>query len=298
MDKDTLWQQELQKYREKDIVAIDCDEADAEAKLLAHANGELPPSVGAFFHRWQQTSRDPWQALLQSAAMANPGVIKELASAAFLQPLRSLLAHVEQAAILCWPPTTWRKEQRWGYLFQLRAPRDSEESSHIVLHSPASPQDIAAAEAVIRLNLPPSYRQFLQITNGLGFCLSDTRALSWICSVGPAHVHWNTVLFNDWFECEKHQHELAASWRSFQNAYDYERIVDWERGEKIFDPDEAIMVPFAHTYEAWCFDRTRTDANGEYPVMFWDHETCEASEYYADFSAWFAEEVESYLWGE
>jgi hypothetical protein len=164
MDKDTLWQQNLQKYQEKDIVAINCDEADAEAKLLAHTNGEIPSPVDAFFHRWQQTSRDPWQALLQSAATANPGVIKELASAAFLQPLRSLLAYVEQAAILCWPPTTWRKEQRWGYLFQLRSPRDGEESSHIV-------------------------RQFLQITNGLGFCLSDTRTLSWICSVGPAHVH-------------------------------------------------------------------------------------------------------------
>jgi hypothetical protein len=57
-------------------------------------------------------------------------------------------------------------------------------------------------------------------------------------------------------------------------------------------------VPFAQTFDAWCFDRTRTGEDGEYPVMLWDHELREAKEIYPDFVAWFAGEVESYLLGE
>jgi hypothetical protein len=193
----------------------------------------------------------------------------------------------ERIAILCWPPTTWRKESRWSYLLQLRSLRE-EESSYIVLHAPASSQDIAAAEAVIRSKFPPSYRQFLLLANGQGI---GALSIVGIHGAGPTLANWDAAVLNNWFECEKHQHEIAANWRHFQDLYDYERVMDWERGENSFGSDETILVPFAQTDEAWCFDRTRPDANGEYPVLFWDHETREAAEYFADFSTWLIKEI-------
>ena len=85
---------------------------------------------------------------------------------------------------------------------------------------------------------------------------------------------------------------------AFLGVYDYERIMDRERGEDSFHSDETILVPYAYTYEHWCFDRTRQNENRDYPVMFWDHETRGATERYRDFGDWFAGEVESYLFGE
>jgi hypothetical protein len=52
------------------------------------------------------------------------------------------------------------------------------------------------------------------------------------------------------------------------------------------------------TYEHWCFDRTRQDENGDYPLMFWDHKTRGVTERYRNSSPWFAGAVESYLFGE
>lgn len=295
-DKHALWQSKLQTYREREIAAISCHEADAEAQLLECAGGELPPFIAAFFQRWKQTSGDPWQALLQSASTVNSGIIKELISASFVQPLRSFLTRTEYTGILCRPATTWRETPQWSYLLQIQSPH-TEESEHIVLYSPATSQEIAAAEAVLRFVLPPGYRHFLMLTNGLGLSSSDTRELTWICSAGPAHANWKAAMLNDWFECEKYN-EIASQWRQFQGLYDYEHVMDWEKGENTFNSDETILVPFASTYETWCFDRTRPDTQGEYPVVFWDHERREASDYYSDFSAWFANEVESYFFGE
>lgn len=295
MDSGTLWRQTLQEHQQKGVIAVSCEETDAEARLRTLAEAELPTSVAAFLQRWRQTSHDSWQALLQNAITVNPGVIKELASSSLLQPLRSLLASAEQVAILCWPSTPWREKQQWSYLFEPKSPRGEEASSYIVLHTPATPQEIAAAEAVLRMALPPSYRCFLSVANGLTI---GTSGAAGIHGAGPMHANWDTVVLNQWLECEKYQHEIAAQWRSFQGLYDYERIMDWERGENSFGSDETILVPFAYTYENWCFDRTRPGENGEYPVMFWDHETREASEYHANFSSWFSNEIVPYPFDE
>lgn len=297
MDSSTLWQQTLQEYQQKGVIAISCEEIDAETRLQTLSEAEPPPPVAAFLQRWRQTSHDSWQALLQNAITVNPGIVKQLTSASFLQPLRALLASAEYAAILCQTHADWREKQQWSYLFQLKSPQDQniEEASYIVLHIPASPQEIAAAEAVLRLTLPPSYRCFLSITNGLGI---GTFSITGIYGAGPTRANWDAVVLNQWSECEKYRHEIAAEWRSFQGVYDYERIMDWERGENSFGSDETILVPFAYTYETWCFDRTRSNENGEYPVMLWDHETREASESYADFPAWFSNEIVPYLFDE
>jgi len=105
------------------------------------------------------------------------------------------------------------------------------------------------------------------------------------------------VLLNQWLECGG-QHEVAAAWREFAGTYAYERIMDRERGEDTFRSDETALIPFAYTYETWCFDRTRPDSAGEYPIVLWDHELRAATDRYPDFDSWFAGEVEPYLFGD
>jgi hypothetical protein len=211
-----------------------------------------------------------------------------------LEPVRALLARAEYAAVVWGHPDHWQSPQQWGYLLQVRSRRVGRASEHILLHAPASPADIASAEAALRMRLPPSYQRFLALTNGLGI---GTTELTYIGGAGPARAYWEPVILNHWLECD-HCHEIAAMWRQFQGVYDYERIRDWENGENSFLSDETALVPFAQTYDAWCFDRTRQRADGEYPVMFWDHETREASERYPDFPTWFAGEAMPYLFDE
>jgi SMI1-KNR4 cell-wall len=293
LDSNTLWQQTLQAYRAEKVQLISFEEADAETILHTMMGGDFPPSMGTFLNLWKQGSPDPWHILIQSAATLNPDVTEELTSAALLEPFHSLLTRVEYGAIGYWPSTDGYPGHRWGYLFQVGSPRVGEISEHIILHPPVSPEKIHAAEAVLRLALPPSYRRFLLITNGLGV---GEREGVWVYGAGPELADWDAVVLNKWLECERYG-EIAAQWRGFQGVYDYEHIRDWENGEHTFCSDETILVPFGYTYEIWCFDRSRPGANGEYPVIFWDHETREASDAYRDFSSWFAGEIEPYLFG-
>lgn len=293
LDKETVWKQTMQEYHARRIQLIALEESDAETRLSSITHGTPPAPIGTFLHLWKQGLADPWHVLVQSAAILNSEVTEELTPAMLLGSFRSLLARTEYGAIVCWPPNQWYAFPRWGYLFQIASPRPGGTSEHIVLHAPASSEDIRAAEAALRLTLPPSYRRFLLLANGL-----DPRPdeISWIFGAGPQRANWKAVILNQWFECE-HQFEIASSWRAFQGTYDYERIRDWENAENTFLSDETILVPFAQTCETWCFDRTRPGTNGEYPVIFWDHETREARDSYDDFSSWFTREIEPYLFG-
>lgn len=293
MQRERIWQQTIQEYRARGIRLIALEEEDAETRLPSIAQGTPPAPIETFLHRWKQDSSDPWHVLVPGAARLNPEVTEELTPAMLLGAFRSLLTRVEQGAILCWPPNQWDAFPRWGYLFQIASPDPEGASEHIVLHAPASSEDIRAAEAVLRLNLPPSYRRFLLLANGLG-TTPDER--SWIFGAGPQRANWKAVVLNQWLECE-HHFEITAYWRAFQGTYDYERIRDWEHAKNTFLSDETLLVPFAHTFETWCFDRTRPGRNGEYPVIFWDHETRKAHDSYEDFSSWFMGEIEPYLFG-
>ncbi len=293
MKQASAWQQALQACQKYNFRVLSLDELLEEDALRALADEEPPPAVQAFVRHWNQTTPDAWHALLQSAAAVNPTVVEDAALASPLEPLRALLDRAEYAAIVYGQPSPahWKSPEKWGYLVQILPPNAETETDHLLLHLPASPADIASAEAVLRMKLPPNYRNFLMITNGLGMGAIE---LTYVCGAGPARADWNRVILNQWLECS-HQHEIAAQWREFQGVYDYERIRDWENGEQTFLSDETIMVPFAQTYDAWCFDRTRPNADGEYPVMFWDHELREAREMYPDFLAWFAGEVDPYI---
>jgi SMI1/KNR4 family protein SUKH-1 len=293
MQRESFWQQTIQEYRGRNVQLLALEDDDAETRLSSFAQDTPPVPIETFLHLWKQGSSDPWQVLVQSAARLNPEVAEELTPAMLLGPFRSLLTRVEQGAILCWPPNQWSAFPRWGYLFQIASPDPERTPMAIVLHAPTSSEDIRAAEAALRLTLPPSYRRFLLLANGLGTTPDE---MSWILGAGPQRANWKAVVLNQWLKCED-QFEIAAYWRAFQGTYDYERIRDWENGKNTFFSDETLLVPFAYTFETWCFDRTRSGANGEYPVIFWDHETREAQESYSDFSSWFAGEIEPYLFG-
>lgn len=293
MEAEQKWQQALQECRDAGFRLFPLDQSFSEAAL--HSLAEEPsPAVIAFARLWNQAAPDAWQTLVQSAASVNPGVIEDATTPPLLEPVRALLARAEYAAAAWGHPDNWQSPLQWGYLLQIRSRHAGRAPEHILLHAPASPADIAAAEAALRMKLPPSYRRFLMLTNGLGIGI---RELTYIAGAGPARADWNPVVLNQWLECQPY-HEIAAMWREFQGVYDYERIQDWEGGVNTFLSDETVLVPFAQTYDAWCFDRTRQRADGEYPVMFWDHETREASERYPDFLAWFAVKAMPYLFDE
>lgn len=270
-------------------------DADLTATEWSRLSAEEPPlPVRTFTQLWAQHTLDSWQVLVESAASVTPSIANEVAKPSALGSLRSLLARVEQAAVVFGYPSNSTSPDQWGYLFHVRHAQRVGVYKQVLLHPPASEQDIVRAEHVLALQLPHSYRRFLLLTNGLG--LSE-QELSYVCGAGPRRANWTAVQLNQW-NVGNPQHEVAASWRAFQGIYEYERIMDRERGENTFRSDKTVLIPFAHTYEAWCFDRTRPDSNDEYPIALWDHERREATDCYPNFDAWFAEEVEPYLFGE
>ncbi|HEY7023169.1 MAG TPA: SMI1/KNR4 family protein [Ktedonobacterales bacterium] len=260
-------------------------------------DAEPPLAVRTFARRWLESPSDPWQVLLDSVTAANPEALAEIeADSHALRGLRLLVSRVTHVAIARRKQTHWDEEDPWGYLVQFRHAHDADRYECVMLYPPALPVDIKKAEYVLNLRLPTTYRHFLLLTNGLQIG-APSSLLCDIYGAGPRQAKWDPVLLYNWLECQGFM-EIAAQWRAFQGVYQYERIMDRERGENSFLSDETALVPFAYTYEHWCFDRTRQTYPGDYPVMFWDHETRGATERYRDFGDWFAGEVESYLFGE
>ncbi len=293
MDGTLLWRQTLQHYREQGLAIVSLNELSDESDLRTFAENAVPLPVSIFFQHCLQAPDALWLALVQSTMAVWPSSDLDYARILpTLEPVRALLARAEQMAFVHEPAANNENHRRWSYLFQITASQVNEEPAYLMLYLSATPEEIAEAQNVLRLRLPPGYRHLLMLTNGLRTSPSGTQG---IYSVGSTYARWNAVLFNHWLECEKYPHEIAANWRVFQGIYDYERIRDWENSRETFASDETILVPFAFTYETWCFDRTRRDKNGEYPIVLWDHETREARDYYVDFTTWLSQEVEAYF---
>ncbi|HEX9055941.1 MAG TPA: SMI1/KNR4 family protein [Ktedonobacterales bacterium] len=298
MEREASWQAALDSSIRAGFRTHPLDTA-LTATDWSHLSAEEPPlPVRTFTELWAQQSAqhavEPWRILVESAASVTPGIRDELdgvAEPSALGPLRALLARVEQAAVVFGHPGNWTSPDQWAYLLQVRHAQRADAYEHVLLHPPASEQDLAQVEHVLAVPLPHSYHRFLLLTNGLGL---GERELSYVCGAGPRRAAWPAVQLNQWMECAR-QHEIAAAWREFQGIYAYERIMDRERGENTFGSDETALIPFASTFDAWCFDRTRPDSAGEYPIVLWDHEARAATEHYPQFDAWFADEVEPYL---
>lgn len=293
MEAYEIWQSTLLECQKNRFRVLPLHAPVTEDELTALADEKLPLPVATFARLWHEYQQDAWRTLIESAALENPAVLDEPTSSGILAPLRSVVSRAEFAAVVWGHPLSWKSPQQWAYLLQIRAIRqDSEPSAHILLHPPASQDDIEKAETVLNLRLPPSYKRFLLVTNGLGFGANEW---TFVCGAGPARADWNKVVLNLWLECS-HHNEICACWREFQGVYADEREMDRESGIDTFLSDETILVPFSMTFDAWCFDRTRPGGDGEYPVMLWDHELREAKEMYPDFVTWFA--GDSYLFGE
>jgi hypothetical protein len=256
-----------------------------------------PAAVQIFARRWLETPDAPWRVMLDSVAAANSEALAEIeVDSHSLRGLRSLVSRATRGAIARRKEIDWAEEDLWGYLVQFRHARDADRGEQVMLCLPALPADSRQAEHVLNLKFPTTYRLFLLLTNGLKIGAPSSLPCD-IYGAGPRQAKWDPVLLDSWLECQGFM-EIAARWRAFQGVYQYERTMDRGRGEDSFLSDEAILVPFAYTYEHWCVDRTRQNENGDYPVMFWDHETRGATERYRDFGAWFAGEVVSALFGE
>lgn len=297
MSEQDEWEAALQQAQSAGFRLLPLDRPPDSEWWTSLADKEPPVAVRTFARRWLESPDDPWQVLLDSVATANPEALVEIEEDPHsLRGLRSLVRRIERVAIALREQTQWDEEDPWGYLVHFHHVRDADRYAQVMLYPPALPADIRQAEHVINLKFPASYRRFLLLTNGFHIGASWPRLCD-IYGVGPQRANWTDVLLNNWQQCERFR-EIAAMWRAFQGVYDYERIMDRERGEDTFLMDETTLVPFAHIADEWCFDRTRQSYPGDYPVMFWDHETRGASEKYHDFGDWLASAVESYLFGD
>lgn len=289
VESQRVWLKALHECVASGIDALPLDTSPTTAAWELLASVSPPPAVRAFAGIWTQQQAHPWDALAGSAAAANPYISGEDAVPAAVWHLRSLVERIEYAAVAYGQTAQWTSPDQWAYLAQVGT--DQGAKRHLLLHPPAAEADIARAENVLNLPLPPSYKRLLMYTNGIGLDLAEEHYIS---GAGPSRALWKPVVLNFWLECAG-QHEVAALWREFQGTYAYERIQDRERGENTFLSDETALVPFAFTNGIWCFDWTHPDAAGEYPIVFWDAEVRQARTVYPDFVAWFADQMGIFL---
>lgn len=289
------WEDALRVRKRAGYQVLRLDGAPVDDVMSALKEHDAPDAVRVFAQGWMQPERDPWRALVESAAVVNPEVWAELGADALLAPVRILLQRAEYAAITWGRPCFWTSTVQWTYLLQFSTKDEQATVEHMILYPPATSDDIFKAEAVVNMKISPTYRRFLQITNGMD--IGAMIAVAFVNGAGPSRADWKAVVNTDYAKCESSR-EIAAYWRTFQAIYDGERIWDREHGENTFLSDETVLVPFAHSTDDWCFDRAQRHANGEYAIMFWDHEMREASHEYDDFATWFERVFVTYLDGE
>lgn len=241
---------------------------------------ECPASLATvrFIENLVQPHLSLWEAFFTAAQSAEPEV------KAFV-PLQHLLANAVHVAVLYGEHIAWKSPDKWSYLFEVLDENNKDARNWIIAHPPANKTQIQQTEGVLKISLPPSYVQLLRQTNGLGLTLNETQFL---CGVGNARADWdNEAVFRSGAFPGDSYHELASYWFQWQDVLAYERQRDRETGITTFRSDEAACVPFAYTIDDWCFDRSHQESNGEYPILFWDHELREATYAYPDFEAWF-----------
>lgn len=291
IESQQVWQRALHACRASGIDALPLGMPLTGAAWELLAEAAPPPAVRAFADLWTQQLLAPWDVLARSAATVNPRILDAEPASGAVGRLRSLMEQIEFVALTYGQTAQWSSPDQWAYLVQIGRAWGQGQPGHLLLHPPATDADVAKAEHALNLTLPPSYKDLLAYTNGIGLGPTEDR---YIGGAGPSRARWKPVVLNFWLECAG-QHEIAALWREFQGMYAYERIQDRERGENTFLSDETALVPFAFTNGIWCFDWTQPDADGEYPVVFWDSEVRQARTIYPDFAAWFADQMGLFL---
>lgn len=283
------WLSSLETYAASGFLFFPVDGLDLSARAIEARTGtSLPVSVEEFYRAYGLAGGDLWQALLASAAAINPGSDVSLSAAA---PLRALAQQAEHVALVWDQRFAWRSPERWGYLCSIRPGHPLSAANNILFHLPATASEIRAAEQVVGMPLSPSYKNLLRITNGLGIGVQD---LACVSGAGPQRADWELVLQGDWLHVD-HAHEISAVSRVFYGVYDDDGGLD-EVARILLG--RKVIIPFAQTYERWCFDRSAPSTDGEYPILMWDHELCRARYLYTTFADWLQREFVPYIFDE
>jgi len=135
------------------------------------------------------------------------------------------------------------------------------------------------------LGLPaaPSFATFLTLTSGLGM---DEFNQIWIVGVGLQSVQ-HAVLPERVQDCDTFS-GIAGLWCSCVATYDFERERDQLEQRASCRSEYRHLIPFMVTPygDDWRFDRSRSSADGENPVVYWDHEQREVQSACPDFPVW------------
>jgi hypothetical protein len=279
------WESALQHYRSLHFQVFTREQLLHDSLEILLRDIPTSPATISFLHSLSQPQMSLWESFFTSILSVHRSVQEHKVFA----PLRRLLNDATRVAVLFGEHVAWKSPDKWSYLFEVRDGSDRNVRHYVIAHPPATTEQIQQAEAVLRIQLPPKYVQFLQATNGLGIALDEVQ---FICGVGHARAKWDDVLaFQSGAPLRDEHHEIASYWLQWQDVLTYERQRDRETGINTFRSDERVCVPFAYTIDDWCFNRSQPNDEGEYPILFWDHELRQAYYEYPDFEAWFLDIV-------
>lgn len=283
------WQRALAACERAKCRVVPLDPVAGAGGVRAAVGEEPPAPVAAFVRAWLP-ARNIWQALVASAgagrvggASGASGLSGDTSGDTVARLLRPVLDRAGRAAVVVEQSPALADGGAWGYLVE-HLGREGVAPAFLRLHLPATPAGIAAAEDRLAMRMPPVYAALLRLTNGLGL---DEREGSVIVGAGPSRASWPVVTGDDWLACQPY-HEITASWRVFQGVYAQERA-DGPPETWYGDLARAVdLVPVLLTRggDAWCLDRARQAADGDCPVVFWDHELRETGEQSPGFAAW------------
>ena len=247
---------------------------------------DVPVPTLHFLQNLSQLHLSVWDALVLSIRQIHPQFQEEV----FL-PLKHALMHATNVVVIYGNFYPWTSPDKWKYLFQMNDLSDPKKLVYLLAQPPATLHHIHQAEQILGMRLPPSYINFLTFTNGLGLGVYPEEFYC-VYGVGEARALWDDVVqFQSTNALILDYHEISSNWLQWQNILAYERGRDRETGINTFISDEHVCVPFARTGDEWCFDCSKPNEQGEYPILFWDHELCEATWKYADFASWFTDTV-------
>lgn len=278
------WESVLDHYRSQRFQIVTREQLFLESIEKVMKGSFVPPAPHRFLEGLAEPQTSLWEAFVLGVQSA-----QDVQESHIFAPLKNLLKKATHVAVIYGEHFNWKSPDSWSYLFEVVDVHDKNARQYIIAHPPATREQIQQAETILELKLPPQYVQLLLATNGLGIELDET---SFLCGVGDARAAWyDPQTFQPGAFNRPSFHEIASHWFRWQDIYAYERERDHETGDNTFLSDERICVPFAYTIDDWCFDRSQHDSEGEYPVLFWDHELRQATLFYPDFESWFVDIV-------
>ena len=154
----------------------------------------------------------------------------------------------------------WVSPQKWRLMVSLNDPNNQVNRIYI-FYPPANLFDKEMSKQCIPI--PQTFIDFVTISNGLGIGALENQ---YICGIGPSRGDWEIVTRHIPVYSSLYQ-ELVIETLCWNNSYDS----DFEVGN-ITNSKYKSLIPFAYTFDSWCYNRFFTDVAGEFSVYLWDHE--------------------------